>query len=103
MVWFCPSWPIPARSSSQRSHRRKLMAKNQSPYTVFVETEDGGTVAVGPDEDLPTGAKIDNPYVTGKKDADEVELGPLPEAGDGAPAEERKAPAKKAAPKSDKD
>lgn len=61
------------------------MAKNQSPYTVFVETEDGGTVAVGPDEDLPTGAKVDNPYVSGKKKADESveELGPLPEAGDG--------------------
>lgn len=67
------------------------MAKNQSPYTVFVETEDGGTVAVGPDEDLPTGAKVDNPYVSGKKKADESveELGPLPEAGDGlAVAEE---------------
>jgi hypothetical protein len=33
------------------------MAKNQSPYTVFVETEDGGTVAVGPDQDLPAGRR----------------------------------------------
>jgi hypothetical protein len=62
------------------------MAKNQSPYTVHVETEDG-TVAVGPGDDLPTGVSVDNPYVTGKKKADESveELGPLPEAGDGQP------------------
>jgi hypothetical protein len=63
------------------------MAKNQSPYTVFVDTEDG-TVAVGPDEDLPTGAKLDNPYVSGKKKADDVIDEPLPEAGDGVPAAE---------------
>lgn len=74
------------------------MAKNQSPYTVHVETEDGGTVAVGPDEDLPTGAKVDNPYVTGKKKADEVaEELQLPEAGDGKPPAEEAGPKKPAA------
>jgi hypothetical protein len=64
------------------------MAKNQSPYTVHVETEDGTTVAVGPDEDLPAGAKVDNPYVTGKQKAEEVIDEPLPEAGDGKPDKE---------------
>ena len=73
------------------------MAKNQSPYTVFVETGDGGTVAVGPDEDLPAGVTVDNPYVTGKKKADEVaEELQLPEAGGGKPAEEESAPKKPA-------
>lgn len=71
------------------------MAKNQSPYTVFVETEDGSTVAVGPDQDLPAGAKVDNPYVTGKKKADEVIDEPLPEAGDGA-SEDESAPRSRA-------
>jgi hypothetical protein len=70
------------------------MAKNQSPYTVFVETEDGGTVAVGPDEDIPSGAKVDNPYVTGKKKADEVIDEPLPEAGDGDAVAEESHPAR---------
>lgn len=78
------------------------MAKNQSPYTVYVETPDGGTVAVGPDEDLPAGATIDNPYITGKKKADEEasELPPLPEAGDGGPPAAPEASSSKSSSKS---
>lgn len=60
--------------------------KNESQYTVCVDTPDG-IVVVAPGDDLPAGAKVDNPYVTGKvkEETPEVAAEGAGEGGDFAP------------------
>lgn len=41
--------------------------KNQSEFFVHA-TKDGVTESFGPGEDIPSWVKVDNPYVSGKKD-----------------------------------
>jgi hypothetical protein len=91
MVWFCRFWLIRARSSSQPSHKEKSWRRIRARTRCSWKPRTAALSLSARIEDLPAGAKVDNPYVSGKKKADESveELGPLPEAGDGeAVAEE---------------
>ncbi|MCV7434819.1 hypothetical protein [Mycolicibacterium bacteremicum] len=68
------------------------MATNKSEYALYLNDKDGSLVTVMPGEDIPSWAKVTNPYVLGKDseepgsgESEEVESsGPPPRAGKGS-------------------
>lgn len=66
--------------------------KNQSDFFVHAQ-KDGVTESFGPGDDIPSWVKIDNPYVSGKKDSEDEPQFPEPDEDD----EPKRRPARKAA------
>lgn len=61
------------------------MAKNNSEFYVHA-VKDGELQSFGPGEDIPSWVKVDNPYVTGKKDSeDEPQVDEVTVVDDDAP------------------
>lgn len=70
------------------------MASNKSEYTVYLTDSDGAVVAVKPGGDIPSWAKVTNPYVLGTGSEESVAdapeevadtpAGPPPKAGKGS-------------------